>query len=273
MATKMAINLPVDSPRLVQNAYIYGADNRMKLLFSSTATSQADWQFRLPTDYSTGLTAKIQYSMATATSGTVIFNVYIMAVSGGDAADIDTNSFDSANAGTETVPGVAGRMSEISIALSNVDSVSAGDLVVVRLERNTADTSTGYAEILDFSIEFEVTVDSGSGETTQTVTEKTDDYNVASDDFGNALYMNSADDKTFTLPSVSGSDIGKKITMFNLGTGKLTVATSDSDTIADSDGGYGIYTEQQNTAITLQLLTASAWHIVSSSGIWITTGA
>lgn len=162
MATA-TILLPVESAKLPSTAAagIDGGNNQWYLLFDDTTVEKCRWQFRMPGDFSSTLAAKIQYSMASATSGLVAFNVYIMAISDGDSADIDTDSFDSANVGYATVPGTAGYLDEISISLSSADSVAAGDLVIVQLERaadqTSIDTATGDSEVVTFSLTYTTT--------------------------------------------------------------------------------------------------------------------
>ena len=103
------------------------------------------------------MNAVIYYCMASATSGKVDFEVSIEVVTPDDALDLDTStSYDSVNAGNETVPGTAGYMSTITITLTNNDSMAAGDLVRLKLERDaddgTDDTATGDAYVL--AVEF-----------------------------------------------------------------------------------------------------------------------
>jgi hypothetical protein len=86
--------------------------------------------------------------MASATTGGVAFTVEVEAITPSDAVDTDTaDSFDSVNTGTDaTVPGTAGYIDEVSITLTNKDSIAAGDYVRFRLTRavaNAADTATG----------------------------------------------------------------------------------------------------------------------------------
>ena len=82
--------------------------------------------------------------------------VEVMAVTDGE--DVDTDSFDTANASAETtVPGTAGLMDEISITLTNADSLAAGDYVAVRLSRdadNAGDDASGDLELWAFSLEY-----------------------------------------------------------------------------------------------------------------------
>jgi len=134
------------------------SQNRPKLLFDDTTPEIAYWVFRMPSNYSSALTAKIQYSMASATANEVEFEVSVMAVSDGDSQDLDSDSYDTANSGSATVPGTAGYLDEISISLSSNDSVAAGDWCAVKLARDaddgTNDDATGDAEVWAVSLEY-----------------------------------------------------------------------------------------------------------------------
>ena len=134
------------------------ANSRAFVTFDDTTAETMFWTFRMPANYSSTPVAKLQYCMASATTGTVEFEVSVMAVSDGDSADVDTDSFDTVNTGSATVPGTAGYLDEISIALSNADSVAAGDLVVVQVARDaddgTNDTATGDLELRAVSLEY-----------------------------------------------------------------------------------------------------------------------
>lgn len=125
------------------------------LLFDDTTSEIVYWVFRLPSDFSSAPVLKVQYSMASATSGTFGVSVSIMAVSDGDAADVGTESYDTANSPTAvTVPATAGYLDEISATLTNADSMAANDLVFIKLARNIADTATGDAEVRAISLEY-----------------------------------------------------------------------------------------------------------------------
>jgi hypothetical protein len=105
------------------------------------------------------LTVKLPYKMASATSGTFGILVRIAAISDGDATDHDAKAMGTVNTVTAvTVPGTAGHIDIISGALSNVDSLAAGDRVVVGISRDVAnDTATGDAEVLDAILEYTTT--------------------------------------------------------------------------------------------------------------------
>jgi hypothetical protein len=125
------------------------------LLFDDTTSEIVYWVIRLPSDYSSAPVLKAQYTMSSAVSGTFGLSVSIMAVSDGDAADVDVESYDTANSpAASTVPGTAGHLDEISVTLTNADSMAAGDLVFIKLARNIADTATGDAELRAVSLEY-----------------------------------------------------------------------------------------------------------------------
>ena len=95
---------------------------------------------------------------------------------------------------------------------------------------------------------------------------------LTSDDFGKTVTVNSASERTVTLPPVDSGDIGAWFRVVKLDTGKLNITASASDTIADSGGGDSIYCDSSGYAnITLQLATASRWVITDGKGQWMTT--
>ena len=129
--------------------------NRVYLAFNDetpeTVYSQA---FRMPAEYAAGTVKfEVGYIMATATSGTVEWEVAVEAVTDADALDLDTASgWDTVNTGTATVPATAGYLDVITVTLTNKDSVAAGDMVRISLSRDaddaTNDTATGDARVL-----------------------------------------------------------------------------------------------------------------------------
>ena len=126
------------------------------VVFDAATAEGIYWVFRMPSDYSSAPLLKLVYSMASATSGTIEFEASIWAVSDGE--DGDTESYDTVNTGTETVPGTAGLTSDLSITLTNADSVAAGDLIHIRLFRDADDgindTATGDLELRAASLEY-----------------------------------------------------------------------------------------------------------------------
>ena len=161
MATASII-LPVQAAKIggayiTAGAQIDGGSGAWKLLFDASATESALWQFKMPSNYASGLVAKLQYAMASATANKIDWEVEIMAVADGE--DIDTTSFDSVNevTGGTTVPGTAGFVDTISITCTNADSVAADELVLLRINRDhddDDDTATGDAELLSVTLEY-----------------------------------------------------------------------------------------------------------------------
>lgn len=129
--------------------------NREYMAFdAATVEAMYTAAFHMPAAYTGSGTLKVDiyYAMASATSGKVDFEICVEAITSGDAVDTDSaSSFDTANAANETVPGTAGYMSKLTITLTNKDSVAAGDMVRLKLERDaddaTDDTASGDARV------------------------------------------------------------------------------------------------------------------------------
>ena len=129
----------------------------MQAWFNSTTDSFLYWDFRMPNDYGSGLTAKVQYKMQTATSGSIVLGVAIMAVTPGDAQSVNADSMGTVNSATDTVPGTVNYLDEVSISLTNTDSLVAGDLAVIYLMRdadNVSDNAKGDVDVVAFSLEY-----------------------------------------------------------------------------------------------------------------------
>lgn len=104
-------------------------------------------------DYTGTLKVDVYYFMASATSGSVDFEVSVEAVTAADALDLaGSPSFDTANANHGTVPGTAGYLGVITITLTNLDSAATGDMIRLKLERDaddvTNDDATGDANVV-----------------------------------------------------------------------------------------------------------------------------
>ena len=154
----------------VQSAKIFGsfipiggqienADGMWKILLDDSQTESCLWQFRIPDNYVSSPILNITYAMASATSGKIDLEVDLMTITDGDAQDIDSESFDTINeiASGITVPATAGNIDQFDIPLTNNDSLSAGDLVIIRLHRDhddADDTATGDVEILSATLKY-----------------------------------------------------------------------------------------------------------------------
>lgn len=134
----------------------------LQMLFDgATRDEQCQWAFRMPDDYASGPVLKCQYKMASATTGAIILAGRIAAVTPGDSTDVDAKAFGTVNnSAADTVPGTAGFMKEVSITLTNADSLAAGDFVIVwfsRLQSNGSDTASGDLELVACSLSYTTT--------------------------------------------------------------------------------------------------------------------
>jgi hypothetical protein len=153
-ASEINVELQAQQAKLptTKFALIDGGDNNWRLLFDADANEFATWEFIVDDDYGGGtLYADIYFTMVSATTNEVVWDVNIMAVTPGDAQDVGTDSYDTINTVTETVPGTAGYLDKSTVTLTNKDSLAAGDYVRIRLKRGAgkaADDATGDAEFL-----------------------------------------------------------------------------------------------------------------------------
>ncbi len=132
------------------------SNRRPVLGFDTTTSETAYWTFVAPQGWTGTVTAVISYAMASATSGGVAFDVALEAITSGDALDTDASTgFDTVNAGNDaTVPGTAGYMEQLSITLTNADSIAAGDLVRLSVARDVADAAdTATGDCYVFAVE------------------------------------------------------------------------------------------------------------------------
>lgn len=120
---------------------------RPVLAFDAATQETAYWTLVAPQGLSGTMTAVISYMMASATSGNIEFEVAVEAITDGDATDLDaTASFDTVNSsGAITVPGTAGYPDQVSVTLTNADSIAAGDLVRISISRDADDATNDTA--------------------------------------------------------------------------------------------------------------------------------
>lgn len=162
---KRAIHFFVQNAKLPTSnpARIDAGDQNWRLLFDPATSQSGIWQFVMPQDYASviGCSIRLLFTMNTTQSGTnaVIWRTYLMADTPGDAEDINSSGFGSANSGTSTLLNnqTAGYVRSILIAQTNDDSLSAGDIVQLKIDRDAAngsDTATGDAELVGILLEY-----------------------------------------------------------------------------------------------------------------------
>jgi hypothetical protein len=102
-------------------------------------------------NYGSGnLTLTIEWYADTASSGDVIWGAALAAITpNSDSQDIETKAFATAQTATDTHLGTTGqRLHSVDITISNLDSIAAGDWVVLKFYRDAdaaGDTMTGDA--------------------------------------------------------------------------------------------------------------------------------
>jgi hypothetical protein len=130
------------------------AQLRTYLAFDATTDEACDWTFIAPQGLTGTITVVITYRMASATTGACRWEALLEAITDGDTVDTDAaSSFDTTNSNGATVPGTAGYIDQISITMTNADSIAAGDICRLRVNRDAngttgTDDATGDAQIL-----------------------------------------------------------------------------------------------------------------------------
>lgn len=120
------------------------------LAFDTTTQETAYFQFPAIAYGSGDVTVTVEWYADTATSGGVTFGASLAAITPNtDTTNIETKAFATENTASDTHLGTTGqRLHSFDITVSNLDSLTAGDSVVLRLRRVPADgsdTMTGDA--------------------------------------------------------------------------------------------------------------------------------
>lgn len=141
MLKPQSAKLPASNP-----AVIDAGNSGWRLLFDADTAESATWEFILDDDYGTGtLYADYFFSMVSGEADEVSFSAEIMAVAAGDTADVDTDSYDTANLGTTTVAATAGRLYKQTVTLTTDDSLAAGDYIRFKASTDATDTTSDGA--------------------------------------------------------------------------------------------------------------------------------
>lgn len=128
-----------------------------KLTYSSTADQAAMWNFRLPSDYSTGGTVSLRWTGA-AVTGNIVWKAGLAV--GTSSGDFDTSVYLAAdNAAAVAVPTTAGVLKQTSIGLTHTGAVAGAmvSLFVGRDADNGSDTSTGGLVLVSAAFTYDTT--------------------------------------------------------------------------------------------------------------------
>lgn len=134
----------------------------LQLNFDAANLESAMWSFRMPSDYASAPVLKVQFKMTSAVTGNVIVLGRLAATTSGDTTDTDAKVFATVNTSAATaVPATtAGKLLELSLALTNDDSVAAGDFVTLYVARDGAsgsDTAAGDMEVVMVALTYTTT--------------------------------------------------------------------------------------------------------------------
>lgn len=129
------------------------------LAFDAASVESAYWPFRAISYGSGNVTVSLDWYADTATSGDVVWGASLAAITPDtDTQDVETKAFATANTVTDTHLGTTGqRLHRASIAVSNLDSLAANDVVELRVYRDAAaggDTMTGDAILVGVTLSY-----------------------------------------------------------------------------------------------------------------------
>ena len=121
-------------------------NQRPVLAFDATTDETAYWTFVAPQ----GLTGTISLVLSlignAAGTNSTYWEAQLEAVTSADATDLDSStSFDSVNTGNVAMPATQGHLVQLTITMTNADSIAAGDYVRVSINRDANNGSDNFA--------------------------------------------------------------------------------------------------------------------------------
>lgn len=147
MATTRAVLTPL-SAEFPSSAFaaLTLVNARPALAFDAATDESAQWTFVAPQGLTGTLSAVLSLIGNAAGTNSTYWQVSIEAVTSADATDLDAgDSFGTANTGNVPMPATQGHMVQLSITLTNADSIAAGDYVRVRVTRDADNGSDNFA--------------------------------------------------------------------------------------------------------------------------------
>jgi len=139
---------------------ITGTNFPFAALVFDQSTDKTCYFFFESTAYASGnVTARIKWEAASGTSGDVIWAGQLACITANtDTQDIETKAFATATTVTDSHLGTtAKRLHEITLTLSNLDSIAAGDWVVLKFYRDAdaaGDTLAADARLIALQVEY-----------------------------------------------------------------------------------------------------------------------
>jgi len=147
MATTRAVLSPLSAEFPASNhAALTTVNARPVLAFDAATDESASWTFVAPQGLSGALSCVFSLIGNAAGTNSTYWEVSVEAVTSADATDLDAgDSFDTVNTGNVAMPATQGHMVQLSITLTNADSIAAGDLVRVKISRDANNGSDTFA--------------------------------------------------------------------------------------------------------------------------------
>lgn len=129
------------------------------LAYDATTQETAYFYFQAINYGSGNITATVHWYADSATTGGVVWGGSLAAITPDtDTQDIETKAFATESTAADTHLGTTGqRLHSIDITLSNLDSLTAGDWVCLRLRRapaDASDTMTGDAIVVGLTLSY-----------------------------------------------------------------------------------------------------------------------
>lgn len=111
------------------------------LAFDAAAAESAFWKFSAEAYGSGSLTVKLFWYADSASSGAVVWGASLAAITPDtDTQDVESKALATENTATDTHLGTTGqRLHSVSITVSNLDSLAAGDACWLRVRRVATD--------------------------------------------------------------------------------------------------------------------------------------
>jgi hypothetical protein len=154
LITSRSAILPASEESSRKERITISGGDRYVIDFDNSGDNQAIFTIaEFPANYQNGtLSLEVLGFMETDTSGSVVLNAYVEAITPGDSLDLVNNdSFDSVNIVTTSVPSSVGYLFSSTITLTNADSVQSGDHIRIKLVRDIG-TATGNYKLLSVKI-------------------------------------------------------------------------------------------------------------------------
>lgn len=131
----------------------------MGLAYDAATDEAAFWSLRAVQYASGNLTLDIEWYADTATSGDVVWEVQVAAITPNtDTQDVETKTLATANTVTDSHLATTGqRLHRATVTVSNLDSLAADDDVWVRVARdanNASDTMAGDAIMTGVTVSY-----------------------------------------------------------------------------------------------------------------------